>query len=167
MHAKSVEKRENKISHKLRRKRTRNGCDHREDNQSNNPGCIRTCDLPFRPVLAPKTNTVRARTITTVLIVQLCQTGTKCGPALLNGLVVEPLIVPKLLSDWVVGAPPETMSPWLAVRSRFEHVMGCGNLKIHNALVSVLICAYLKDANWQRTWGSKVFSKDFCVFQAR
>jgi len=139
-----LRKKENKISHKLRRKRARNGFDRRENDQSNNPGCIRTCDLPFRPVLAPKTNTVRARTVTAVFIVQLCQTSAKCGPALLNGLVVEPLIVPKLPSDGVVGAPPKTVGLWLTIRSRFEHVMSCGDLRRHNILVSVLTCAYLR-----------------------
>lgn len=36
------------------------------------------------------------------------------------------------------------MSLRLAIRSRFEHIMSCGNLRRHNALVSALTCAYLR-----------------------
>lgn len=138
MHAKSVVEKGkvNKTSSEC----ARNRFGRCRNDQSNNPECIRTCDLPFRPVLTPETNTVGTRAATAVFVVQLYETGSEGGPTLLNGLVVNPLIVSKLLSDRIVGTVPKTVCLWLPIRGRFEHVMGSGNLTTQYNSVPPLAC---------------------------
>lgn len=76
---------------------------------------LHTSDLPLRAVLAPETNTILARTVTSVLVVQLNQTSTECSAALLDLPVCEPLIAIKGLGDLVEWAPADAVVVGVAV----------------------------------------------------
>ena len=95
-----------------------------------------TSDLPLGAVLAPKTNTVLARAMAVVLLVQLHQTGTKVRTALLHRPVCKPLVRVEGVGGGVEWAPAEAVVLGLAVGGRLEHVMGSDNLENIVALES-------------------------------
>jgi hypothetical protein len=88
-----------------------------------------TSDLPLGAVLTPKTNTVLARTMAVVLMVQLNQTGTEIRSLLLNLLVREPLVWVEGLGGGIVCAPAEAVVLRLAVGGRLEHIVGSDDLE--------------------------------------
>jgi len=85
--------------------------------------------LPFRTVLAPKTNTVLATAMAVMLQVQLYQAGTEIRTPLLHRLVCKPLVRLEGLGGRVEWAPAEAVILGHAVGGRLEHVMGRQNLE--------------------------------------
>lgn len=65
-----------------------------------------------------------------MLVVQLHQTGTEISATLLNGLVVDPLVLAKGLCHGVVRAPSQAVGFWLAIGGGFKEIVGSGDLRI-------------------------------------
>lgn len=123
-----------------------------------------TSDLPFRAVLRPETDTVLARTVAVVLVVQLYKTGTEGGAPLLHGLICEPLVWVPGLGRGVIRTPTEAVILGLAIGGRLEHVMGRRDL---GAVSSELAVPGFFSRYPRRTLGSSVVRSSFCAFHAR